>query len=949
MKKEERTVKAMRKKSMFYIGCGCLGAAAVAVSALFFANDLKSGPTSTVATNLADTKADAGTIGQIEAPVKVSTAKKQKVSKDGMTIHFQWNSKDGEFPHLYYDNVNGKDKTNMSSPGVPMNKERDGWYSYTIPDADSADIKISVPEKDYQTTVQEKKGDDWWFAAGRWFNEDPDPSAKDTEKEVTADVNEKVVANSSVTVHCYSEDGVPGLYYWNALPNDKEVAWPGEEMTKESDNWYSYTFEKTTKINVLFLVGKNQTDDFTATNGEWWYTGSEWTKKDPTKTPASATPRPTRDPNKTTDYNDFREESIYFVMTTRFYDGDPSNNVHCEHDADVGNGDDDPAWRGDFKGLIEKLDYIKALGFSAVWVTPVVENASGYDYHGYHALDFRKIDPRYESEGVSYQDLIDACHERGMKLIQDVVFNHTSSFGEQGLCDIIDQEYVLDKGVTGNSVTRKVSNPELLDSFVSRACKENSNKNGIGQIPEYTTYDSVPEGEKYTGPVQFGARELALRSDGDKTYRDKQSCGSFSWEDFTVTLGQFAGDCQELNTENPKVYNYLVDTYKQYMDMGVDAFRIDTVKHISRLTFNEAILPPIIEHGKELGYDSYYMFGEVCSRVNDVFQRNNACVSPFYYTWKEEKDYGWNAASEDGFDNRALTKKLYEETPKENQSYKRMTDNAMLKDNTYRKPDHSEGSGMSVIDYTMHFNFQDAGQAFRYGQEEDKYVNDSTYSVLYVDSHDYGPAMNGDDSARYPGGTQAWAENLDLIFTYRGIPCIYYGSEIEFKKGLKIDNYNEALENSGRAYFGDHIEGSVNTTDFGVFDGETGAMAETLNSTLSKHLAKLNRIRRAVPALQKGQYTTEGCNGGMSYKRRYTEGDVDSYVLVNISSGCTFTDVLDGTYVDLVSGKEFTASGGTLTTDNIEKANMRVLVYQNDTAKEYGATGKIGESLEFLK
>ena len=62
---------------------------------------------------------------------------------------------------------------------------------------------------------------------------------------------------------------------------------------------------------------------------------------------------------------DFRDETIYFVMTTRFYDGDPSNNTHCWD----GNNPGDPAWRGDFKGLIEKLDYIKALGFTAVWIT----------------------------------------------------------------------------------------------------------------------------------------------------------------------------------------------------------------------------------------------------------------------------------------------------------------------------------------------------------------------------------------------------------------------------------------------------------------------------------------------------------------------------------------------------------------------------------------------------
>lgn len=63
------------------------------------------------------------------------------------------------------------------------------------------------------------------------------------------------------------------------------------------------------------------------------------------------------------DRTDFRDETIYFAMTTRFYDGDRSNNTYCwDGDKNV----NDPEWRGDFKGLIEKLDYIKALGFTAV-------------------------------------------------------------------------------------------------------------------------------------------------------------------------------------------------------------------------------------------------------------------------------------------------------------------------------------------------------------------------------------------------------------------------------------------------------------------------------------------------------------------------------------------------------------------------------------------------------
>jgi len=64
---------------------------------------------------------------------------------------------------------------------------------------------------------------------------------------------------------------------------------------------------------------------------------------------------------------DFRDESVYTLMISRFYDGDSGNNVYCWDDAQAGNTENhDPAWRGDFKGLIEKLDYIKALGFTAV-------------------------------------------------------------------------------------------------------------------------------------------------------------------------------------------------------------------------------------------------------------------------------------------------------------------------------------------------------------------------------------------------------------------------------------------------------------------------------------------------------------------------------------------------------------------------------------------------------
>lgn len=94
-----------------------------------------------------------------------------------------------------------------------------------------------------------------------------------------------------------------------------------------------------------------------------------------------------------------------------------------------------------FKGLIEKHLLHQGFRLQCNLVTPVVTNASGYDYHGYHAFDFSTVDVRYESDDVKYQDLIDAAHEKGMKIIQDIVINHTGNFGEATLAPMFTKEY----------------------------------------------------------------------------------------------------------------------------------------------------------------------------------------------------------------------------------------------------------------------------------------------------------------------------------------------------------------------------------------------------------------------------------------------------------------------------------------------------------------------------
>lgn len=598
---------------------------------------------------------------------------------------------------------------------------------------------------------------------------------------------------------------------------------------------------------------------------------------------------------------DFREDTIYFVITSRFYDGDPSNNVHAWDDGKARNPDSDPAWRGDFKGLIQKLDYIKALGFSAIWITPVVQNASGYDYHGYHALNFAKVDPRYESAGASYQDLINAAHAKGLKVIQDIVVNHTGNFGEENLYPMFKKD---------------PAKPDTANNLVKTTDKLPPN------------YDSM------TPDQQYQARLALMKTEGtnNNIYHTEKS---LSWESYTVQTGQIAGDCVDLNTENPAVNKYLIDTYNHYIDMGVDAFRVDTVKHVSRYIFNKYYIPA----WKTRGGSDFYIFGEVATRYRDVWNSGIPAISTPFYTWKSAKSYPG-----DGKNDYASNKASVEQEWADNSTTagQPTSNNALLNGNTYHTPDYSMKSGMDVIDFPMHWAFKTAHEAFNM-RSGDQYYNDATWNVTYVDSHDYAPDQ-APENQRFAGTQDTWAENLDLMFTFRGIPAIFYGSEIEFQKGATIDTGpNAPLSKTGRAYFGDHMEGNVTVQDYGKYTNATGTLAESLNHPLAKHIRQLNLIRRAVPALQKGQYSTENVSGNLAFKRRYTDSakGIDSFALVTISGNATFTGIPNGTYVDAVTGDSKTVTDGKITLTCSGKGNARVYVLNG--------RGGIGETGTYLK
>ncbi len=178
---------------------------------------------------------------------------------------------------------------------------------------------------------------------------------------------------------------------------------------------------------------------------------------------------------------------------------------------------------------------------------------------------------------------------------------------------------------------------------------------------------------------------------------------------------------------------------------------------------------------------------------------------------------------------------------------------------------------------------------------------DATKLVTFLQNHDVGP--DNDFKYRFKGEQWMAAITYNLLWTNRGIPCLYYGGEIEFMKGAPqdISGNDDTIDTTGRAYFGEYLE--------------NGKIVETQNHPLYKHIQRLNLIRRSIPALQKAPMSAVNEWGsGMSFVRDYNNGE--SYVVVGLATGndqdITVNGVRNGMYKDAVTGHTINVSSGTL-------------------------------------
>ncbi|MEG4004625.1 alpha-amylase family glycosyl hydrolase [Microcoleus sp. Pol11C1] len=254
---------------------------------------------------------------------------------------------------------------------------------------------------------------------------------------------------------------------------------------------------------------------------------------------------------------EFRQETIYFIVVDRFYDGDHTNNEGPNPELYDPEGKDwGRYWGGDLQGVIDKLDYLKDMGVTAVWLTPLFEQVEALfveqaAIHGYWTKDFKRLNPRFiakgdnpsinqtqESKDTVFDKLVHELHQRNMKLVLDIVCNH--------------------------------SNPDF----------------------------SGKKGELYDDGVKIAD----FNDDEDDWYHHYGEVTN--WEDEWQVQNCELSGLATFNENNIAYRNYIKSAIKQWLDRGVDALRVDTVKHMP-IWFWQEFTADILTHRPDV-----FIFGE---------------------------------------------------------------------------------------------------------------------------------------------------------------------------------------------------------------------------------------------------------------------------------------------------------------------------------------------------
>lgn len=289
-------------------------------------------------------------------------------------------------------------------------------------------------------------------------------------------------------------------------------------------------------------------------------------------------------------------ELIYFVMIDRFANGNPANDDGgLGKDARISglNKSDHGFYHGgDIAGLKAKIPYIKSLGFTAIWVTPIVRqlavspDGQSSAYHGYWGAGFDEVDPHLGSL-AEFKEFVNAAHDAGMKVILDIVTNHTAD----AISYANGNSYVS----IGERPYRDASGKKLNLKSLTR----------LDKSPKLSATKSFAK-TPFVYPANRAIKSPAWLN--DVTNYHNRGDSSFAGE--SSEHGDFFG-LDDLFTEKPEVVSGFIDVYAKWItDSGVDGFRIDTVKHVN-VEFWQKFLPAMRAAAQRSGKSDFPMWAEV--------------------------------------------------------------------------------------------------------------------------------------------------------------------------------------------------------------------------------------------------------------------------------------------------------------------------------------------------
>lgn len=292
--------------------------------------------------------------------------------------------------------------------------------------------------------------------------------------------------------------------------------------------------------------------------------------------------------------NDLDGISTYFVMTDRFNNANPANDYgiypHSRMMSGVDKSDISFFHGGDFVGITEKLDYIKGLGFNAIWVSPPVKNYSmafnSAAYHGYAGVDFTTTDSRFGTES-EFAQMVSEAHKRGMKIFVDVVVNHTADVIQykSGDYSYVETSLIPFKDSQGKKFQ---ITPQLLKNFPKLSLTKS--------FPKIPTQS--PTAENIKNPA-------FLR---DMTNYHNRGDSTFSGE--SMLMGDFYG-LDDVFTEKPEVVKGWINTWSGWIDkFDIDGMRLDTYRHVND-EFWAQFIPAIQKAAAKKGKSRFPIFGEI--------------------------------------------------------------------------------------------------------------------------------------------------------------------------------------------------------------------------------------------------------------------------------------------------------------------------------------------------